>query len=63
MKEVLNSYMEELSADDVRQDQESNVGLVIDGEVCQQLSYQHPVSLCMYIYLFMLSFLHTVVSN
>jgi len=55
--------MEELSADDVRQDQESNVGLVIDGEVCQQLSYQHPVSLCMYIYLFMLSFLHTVVSN
>jgi len=35
MVEVLSSYMEELSEDDVRQDQESNIGLVIDGEVCK----------------------------
>jgi len=40
MREVISSYMEELSDDDVTQNQESNIGLVIDGEVCQHLSYQ-----------------------
>ena len=34
MIEVLNSYQEELAEEQAQQDQESNVGLVIDGEVC-----------------------------
>jgi len=36
--EVVNSYTEEFADDHVRQDQESNIGLVIDGEVCRHLS-------------------------
>ena len=35
MKEVLSSYMEEY-ADEL--DRESNVGLVVDGEVCKNFS-------------------------
>ena len=38
MVDVLSSSMEELSEGDVVQDQESNIGLVIDGEVCKRLS-------------------------
>jgi len=33
MVEVLGGYSNELSEDDVRQEQESDIGLVIDGEV------------------------------
>ena len=35
---VLNSYMEEFANVDGQQDQESNIGLVIDGEVCKHSS-------------------------
>jgi len=36
--EVLSSYMEEVSDGQVGEDQESDIGLVIDGEVCSHVS-------------------------
>jgi len=44
--EVLSSYIEELSEDDDRQEEEMNVGLVIDGEVCKHLPCQQLMCLC-----------------
>ena len=38
MKSILDSYAEEFDDEHNQQDQESNIGLVIDGEVCKHLS-------------------------
>jgi len=38
MAEALTNYMEEFADDYAPQDQESNIGLVIDGEVCKHFS-------------------------
>jgi len=36
--EVLSSYMEEVTDSQIGEDQESDIGLVIDGEVCSHVS-------------------------